>query len=105
MASVFLGAARRSSLAQIRHVAPVRPGPGTDLVARVYDQVERDFGMLAPPVALHAPAPGVLAAAWLMLRETLIASGRVERAAKEAVGTAVSIGNACPYCVEVHSAT
>lgn len=103
MASVFLGAARRSSLAQIRHVAPVRPGTG--LVARVYDRVERDFGMLAPPVALHAPAPGVLAASWLMLRETLIATGRADRAAKEAVGTAVSLGNACPYCVEVHSAT
>ena len=105
MASMFLRAARRSSLAQIRHVAPVRPDAATGLVGRVYDQVERDFGMLAPPVALHSPAPAVLAASWLMLRETLIATGKVDRATKEAVGTAVSLGNTCPYCVEVHSAT
>ncbi|MBY8870794.1 carboxymuconolactone decarboxylase family protein [Micromonospora sp. PLK6-60] len=105
MASVFLRASRRSSLAQIRYVEPVRPGTGGGLVNRVYDQVERDFGMLAPPIALHSPAPDVLAAAWLMLRETLVATGRVDRPTKEAVGTAVSRGNACPYCVEVHSAT
>ncbi|MEV0155449.1 carboxymuconolactone decarboxylase family protein [Micromonospora sp. NPDC050686] len=105
MASVFLRAARRSSLAQIRYVVPVRPGAGDGLVNRVYDQIERDFGMLAPPIALHSPAPDVLAAAWLMLRETLVATGRVDRPTKEAVGTAVSRGNACPYCVEVHSAT
>jgi AhpD family alkylhydroperoxidase len=92
-------------LAQVRHVTPVRPGAATGLVARVYDQVERDFGMLAPPVALHSPAPDVLAASWLMLRETLIATGRADRATKEAVGAAVSLGNTCPYCVEVHSAT
>jgi AhpD family alkylhydroperoxidase len=106
MNEMFLRGARRSALAQIRHVVPVPPGaaaPG--LVGRVYAQVERDFGMLAPPVALHAPAPEVLAASWLMLRETLLASGPAGRAAKEAVGTAVSFGNACPYCVQVHSTT
>jgi AhpD family alkylhydroperoxidase len=101
----FIKTARRSSLAQVRHVAPVRPGAATGLVARVYDQVERDFGMLAPPIALHSPAPGPLAASWLMLRETLLTTGLVDRAAKEAVGAAVSLGNTCPYCVEVHSAT
>jgi AhpD family alkylhydroperoxidase len=37
-----------------------------------------------------------------MLRETLIAAGRMDRAAKEAAAIAVSIANACPYCVDVH---
>jgi len=64
--------------------------------------VIREFGLLAPPVSLHAPAPDALAACWLMLRETLVASGRADRAVKEAVATAVSLGNACPYCVDVH---
>ncbi|MEV0899234.1 carboxymuconolactone decarboxylase family protein [Actinoplanes sp. NPDC049802] len=105
MAGIFRRVARRSSLAQIRHIDPVRPEAATGLVAGVYDRLEREFGMLAPPIALHSPAPDVLGASWLMLRETLIATGRADRATKEAVGTAVSRGNTCPYCVEVHSAT
>ncbi len=73
-------------------------------MAEVYAQAERDFGMLAPPVALHSPAPAVLAAAWIMLRETLLVGGAASRAEKEAVAAAVSAANACPYCVSVHTA-
>jgi AhpD family alkylhydroperoxidase len=92
----------RKALAQLRYVAPVPPARATGQVAEVYRQVERDFGMLAPPVALHAPAPDVLAASWMMLRETLLA-GLADRPGKEAVAATVSIGNACPYCVQVHT--
>ena len=105
MAAGLIRRALRRSLDQVRHVAPVRPRQAEGLVADVYRQVERDFGMLAPPVALHSPAPEPLAAAWLMLRESLVARGLVDRATREAVATAVSEANACPYCVEVHSAT
>jgi AhpD family alkylhydroperoxidase len=98
-------AALRRTQAHIRGVTPVRRRAAAGLVARVYAQVERDFGLLAPPVTLHSPAPGALAASWLMLRESLVATGAAERAAKEAVATAVSLSNACPYCVEVHGAT
>jgi hypothetical protein len=95
----------RRSMSQIRHVSVAgRPGAG-DLVGRVYRQVETDFGLLAPPIGLHSPAPDVLAAAWLMLRESLVANGFVARATKEAVAAGVSLSNACPYCVEVHGAT
>ncbi|MQS10766.1 carboxymuconolactone decarboxylase family protein [Streptomyces kaniharaensis] len=103
MAGPLLRTALRGSLARIRHVAPVRPGRAGAEVAGVYAEVEREFGMLAPPVALHAPAPPVLAATWVMLRETLVAAGRVDRAAKESVAAAVSRANTCPYCVEVHT--
>jgi AhpD family alkylhydroperoxidase len=99
----LLRAAVRRSLTDVRHVVPVRPGSARHLVADVYGQLEREFGVLAPPVALHSPEPTLLAACWVMLRETLVAQGRVNRAAKEAVAAAVSLGNACPYCVEVHS--
>ncbi|MFC4533316.1 carboxymuconolactone decarboxylase family protein [Sphaerisporangium dianthi] len=92
-------------LRQVRHVEPVRPAAAGGLVARVYTQVERDFGMLAPPMILHSPAPEPLAAAWGILRESLLAAGTVERPVKEAVATAVSAANACPYCVDVHRAT
>ncbi len=89
-------------LTQIRYVAPVRRGRATGLVAQVYRQLESDFGVLAPPVALHAPAPETLAAAWLLLRETLIVPGSASRTSKEAVATAVSMANACPYCASIH---
>jgi AhpD family alkylhydroperoxidase len=97
--------ALRRSLTQIQHVTPVRPSAAGRLVGRVYGQVERDFGMLAPPMALHSPAPTVLAASWIMLRETMLATGVVDRRTKEAVATTVSLGNTCPYCVAVHGAT
>ncbi|MCG5216084.1 carboxymuconolactone decarboxylase family protein [Streptosporangium soli] len=93
------------SFPSIRHVSPVRRGRARGLVADVYQQVERDFGMLAPPVILHSPAPEVLAASWLILRESLLAAGTVNRAVKEVVATEVSAANTCPYCVDVHKST
>lgn len=90
-------------LTQIRHVSAVRRGKPASPVGRVYRQMEREFGVVAPPVALHAPSPDVLAATWLLLRETMVVSGVTPRAAKEAVATAVSLGNACPYCATIHN--
>lgn len=105
MTGTVMRTALRKSLAQIQHVRPVPPGAADGLVAEVYRQGEAEFGMIAPPMALHSPAPSVLAASWLMLRETLLVSGLVSRARREAVAAAVSLGNACPYCVEVHGTT
>ncbi|MGW7585490.1 carboxymuconolactone decarboxylase family protein [Kitasatospora sp. NPDC054768] len=102
MTTPFLRSALRRSMAQIHRVAAVRPAAAGEEVAGVFAEVEREFGMLAPPIGLHAAAPEVLAASWVMLRETLVAGGRVDRATKEAVAAAVSAANACPYCVEVH---
>lgn len=96
--------ALRGALRQVKYVHVVRPRAATGLVRSVYRQLESDFGMLAPPVALHSPQPVVLTAAWAMLRETLVARTSVDRALKEAVAAAVSLRNTCPYCVEVHGA-
>ncbi|MEV5689189.1 alkylhydroperoxidase [Streptomyces sp. NPDC052164] len=95
----------RGALKDVRYVRVVAPAEAYGPVAEVYAQVERDFGVLAPPVALHSPAPAVLAAGWLMLRETLLVEGAAGRAAKEVTATAVSEANSCPYCVDVHRAT
>ena len=92
-------------LTQVRYVSPVRRGAARGLAGRVYAQVERDFGVLAPPVALHSPAPEIMAASWLMLREVLVVAGDAGRTAKEAVAAAVSRGNTCPWCITVHSST
>lgn len=96
---------RNLGLLQVRHVGRVRHGAARGTVARVYREVEHDFGVLAPPVALHAPAPEVLAAVWMMLREAMLVPGRSDRAAREAVAAAVSVANACPFCVTIHSST
>ncbi|WP_158607989.1 carboxymuconolactone decarboxylase family protein [Nocardia panacis] len=95
----------RLGLTQVRYVSPLAPGAAKGRAAQVYRQVERDFGLLAPPIALHSPAPEVMAACWLMVRETLLATGRVPRELKETIATAVSLANACPFCVTVHSGT
>lgn len=104
VAGQLFRAALRRSPDQIKYVRAVPRGSADALTARVYDQVERDFGLLAPPTALHSAAPGPLAASWLILRESLVADGLVPRPAKEAVAAAVSLSNSCPYCVQVHSA-
>lgn len=104
MPSLFARTASRLSLTHIQRVAPVAPAAASGPVAAVYRQMMAEFGLLAPPVALHAAAPDVLAAVWLMLRETLLAGDPAHRAAKEAVAALVSLANTCPYCVEVHGA-
>ncbi|WP_328617956.1 carboxymuconolactone decarboxylase family protein [Amycolatopsis sp. NBC_00355] len=103
MAPGLVRVALRRTLKDVKHVEAVRPRRARGLVREVYRQVERDFGMLAPPMALHSPSPEVLAAAWLMLRESLVAAGVSGRADREVVAAAVSAANDCPYCVEVHA--
>ena len=105
MAPTPVRLALRRSLREIKHVHAVPVRKATGLVKEVYRQLERDFGLLAPPVALHSAAPEVLAAAWTMLRESLVAAGIASRADREVVATAVSRANTCPYCVEVHTMT
>lgn len=100
-----LRAAVRRSLKDVRHVRPVAPRRARGGIADLYRQLERDFGVLAPPVALLTPAPECAAATWVALRESLLVAGRASRSTREAVATAVSRGNTCPYCVEVHGAT
>jgi alkylhydroperoxidase family enzyme len=104
MKSAIMANGLRRSLAQIRYITPVLPGDAGGLVASVYTQAERDFGMVAAPIAMHSPAPSALAGSWAMLRETLLVSGQADRAAKEVVAAGVSATNRCPYCVAIHSA-
>ncbi|WP_433386185.1 carboxymuconolactone decarboxylase family protein [Micromonospora sp. KLBMP9576] len=93
---------RRITQRHIERLTPVRVSDATGEVRYVYRRLEQEFGLLAPPVALHAAAPAVLAGCWLMLREALLVHARVGRDTKEAVAAAVSLVNRCPYCVDVH---
>ena len=105
MTNPLIRTALRNSLAQVRHVRAVRPAEADHRTRDGYTQVERDLGLLALQIALHSPAPDTLAASWVMLRETLVATGLADRTTKEAVATIVALGNASPYLVEFHTAT
>ncbi|MFF7453927.1 DNA-binding protein [Kitasatospora sp. NPDC008115] len=85
-----------------RFTTPVRPRAATGRVAAVYAQVERDFLLADGPLMSLSPAPEVLAATWALLREAEIV-GAAGRAEKEAVASAVSLANRCPFCTEAHA--
>lgn len=73
-----------------------------ETLAMWHAEVERDYGALVAPIEAHSPAPELLAAAWLMLRATMVAPGLVDRTTKEAVAVAVSHANSCWYWTELH---
>src|SRR5262245_17836706 len=89
----------RMFLRQVRYVNPVYDAR----TAAVRKQILEDAGMLVPPFALHLPAPQALCAYWAIFREPTYGRA-VDRAKKEAVAAAVSSTNACPYCVDAHTA-
>jgi AhpD family alkylhydroperoxidase len=86
----------------IKYVKPVLNRSATGLTAEAYQQMQADF-LPVPLLTLHAPVPEVMAGVWSILRETLLA-GDVDRACKEAVAATVSKTNACPFCVDAHTA-
>jgi len=72
------------------------------LHSKTCKQIKQDFGFLAEPFMLHAASSSILAASWILVRETVLV-GTVERRIKEVVATAVSESNQCPYCVDAHT--
>ncbi len=86
---------------RVRYLDLVKASEAEGLVARTYEQMSREFGLVAEPHAVHCSNPELLAAAWCATRETLVA-GRAERAVKETVARSVSEANSCPYCVDAH---
>jgi hypothetical protein len=103
MNKILIRKAVRRSAARVQYVTPVPPYAAHGLVAEVYAQAERDFGVLAPPVVLHAASPLSLAASWALVRETLLGGDPGGRTAREVVAAAVSAANSCPYCVTIHA--
>jgi hypothetical protein len=67
-----------------RYTWPVAPRAARGPVAEIYAQLKRDLGSVADPIALHAPVPPLIAGAWAILREALVA-GQAPRGHREAV--------------------
>ncbi|MBP0448160.1 carboxymuconolactone decarboxylase family protein [Kitasatospora sp. RG8] len=85
-----------------RHTTPVPKKSATGRVAAVYAQMATDFLLDDGPLMSLSPAPDVLAGTWALLREAEIV-GTAARADKEAVASAVSLANRCPFCTEAHA--
>ncbi len=90
------------SAPSVHHLSPPRPSRAKGLARSVYRQMRRDF-MVASPFVLHGPVPELLAAAWVVVRESLF-TGEAARGDKEIVAWAVSEANQCPFCVGAHHA-
>jgi hypothetical protein len=88
---------------QVRHITPVPAATATGLVGETYAQIADEMRLVIPPALMHSPAPRVLAAYWMLVRETLMVSGAAGRATKEAAAAAVAVATICPYCVDMHS--
>ncbi|WNQ12843.1 carboxymuconolactone decarboxylase family protein [Paenibacillus aurantius] len=83
----------------IRYIQPVKDAA----FKPIYNQIQRDFGLVGDIFKMHSPSPPLLAGLWAALRETQLV-GDVPRKLKEAVAVAVSHINRCPFCVDAHSA-
>ena len=88
---------------QVKYLRTVQPPAATGRIAEIYDQVADEMRIVVPPAVLHSPVPDLLAAYWMLIREPLVVGDTVDRLAKEAIATAVSVANICPYCVDMHS--
>jgi len=86
----------------IRYLEERRGQPADPLVTEVYAEIRRDFGVVAEPFRVQAPAPPILAAAWAVLREAVL-GGQVPRRVKETVAAVISQTNRCSYCVDIHT--
>ncbi len=71
-------------------------------VASLVDQIATEF-MFGPPISLHLHVPDLLAAVWAIIRESHLA-GPMDRVAREVIASAVSTVNACPFCIDSHTA-
>ncbi|MBQ0880713.1 MULTISPECIES: carboxymuconolactone decarboxylase family protein [Streptomyces] len=86
-----------------RHTAPLPPEAATGRVAEVFEQIARDFGIPGPaPFVALSSAPALLAPAWALMRESLIA-GPGDRTGKEVAAFGVSEANGCRFCVDAHT--
>jgi AhpD family alkylhydroperoxidase len=87
----------------IRHGIEITPPKtASGQIKRIYAQINADLMNVPEPFLVHSPAADILAGAWSVFRESLIA-GQVNRGLKETVAVAVSDLNKCPWCLDSHT--
>lgn len=87
----------------INYIDSIEPKQATGKVKQIYSDLKIEMGDVVEPISLHSLIPDLLHCNWNVLREALVVSDKVERKYKEAVASAVSSMNDCPYCVDAHT--
>ncbi|MHC4975419.1 MAG: carboxymuconolactone decarboxylase family protein [Planctomycetota bacterium] len=85
------------SVKTMRYVSAVPRSEATGLTEEVYAMIEDDFFMNGS-LTSRSGVPNLMAAIWMMGRETMLVDDRVDRTTKEAICGVVSNLNDCPYC-------
>ncbi|MBV1935557.1 carboxymuconolactone decarboxylase family protein [Streptomyces sp. BV286] len=89
--------------APFRYTEPLPPRSATGRTAEIHRQIAEDFGIDgAATFVVLSSAPELLAAAWALMRESLLA-GDGSRTGKELAALGVSRANRCPFCVDAHT--
>lgn len=87
----------------IFHISSIKPSQARGEVKEVYKQLKKEMGDVVEPISMHALIPELLKSNWRVLREALVVEDKVKRKYKEAVASAISSLNDCPYCVDAHT--
>ena len=93
----------KSVSTQVKYIPVVEYKRSSGEVRSLYDQMITDF-QITGPLLLHSISPNLMPGAWAIARETFIASNRSPREIKELVASVISKINACPFCIDAHTA-
>ncbi|RFU86529.1 DNA-binding protein [Streptomyces triticagri] len=86
-----------------RFTAPTPPKHATGRSAEVYRQLADDFGTdRAATFTVLSASPELLASAWALVRESLLA-GPGTRTGREVAALGVSLANRCRFCIDAHT--
>lgn len=87
----------------IKYIKYISPNKAKSQQKELYQQIKRDFGMVAEPFLLHSLHYELTASVWAVLRESCLVNRYVNRTITESIATTISSINSCPYCVDAHS--
>lgn len=90
----------RLSVKTMRYVSAVGWSEATGLTRDVYEMIRDDFFMNGS-LTSRSRVPSLMAATWVMGRESMLVDGELDRTTKEAICAVLSDINDCPYCGEM----
>lgn len=90
----------RLSLKTMRYVQSVPRKSAGGFVRNIYDMITEDFFMNGS-LTSRSRVPALLAAIWMVGRESILVDDQVERTHKEAMTAILSQINDCPYCEDM----
>ena len=90
----------RLSVKTMRYVSAVPWAESTGLTREVYEMIADDF-FVNGSLTSRSSVPNLMAAIWILGRESMLVDDELDRTTKEAICAVVSDLNDCPYCGEM----